>query len=195
MKELRHELPKLGDGQHPRNLAKEIENRIEDIRSCVLRGHQGREKLDEAGTALWNLCTRLKRDCDSAPPSIGKPLVLARVFASLVLALAKGPTSDGCHGLIRIAKTAIKAGGSCIGKLYISHSTYSPRGTDEPVEFGEHKFAHIALQKASDYTGMLQSLKDRLSDDEANISARLEAEYYILRTILVSEYGGNSREF
>jgi tetratricopeptide (TPR) repeat protein len=54
-------------------------------------------------------------------------------------------------------------------------------------EAGELEFALLALQRAADCNGALQSLRPGMPEDDANACARLEAEYFILRTALVSE--------
>lgn len=47
-------------------------------------------------------------------------------------------------------------------------------------------FALLALQKAADYNALLQQQQDRRTNDEKAVYRKLHAEYYILRTTVVS---------
>lgn len=99
------------------------------------------EEIDARGTALWNLCTRLRRRYelessnnvnankndnddgnknkkrDETPPLI---LLLTRVFAFLLLdlALEKG-RGDRMGGLVRVMRVGIKAARNCVGEFVI----------------------------------------------------------------------------
>ncbi|KAI0125122.1 meiosis protein SPO22/ZIP4 like-domain-containing protein [Xylariales sp. AK1849] len=141
-----------------------LEAQIRTIKSCTLRGSQRHEQLDTAGTALWNLCTRLNRDHDGdVVQSTRKALLYSRVFAFLVLNLAQRIGRDTPSNLIRLAKVAMKTGRSYEGEL---------------------EFALLALQKAAEYKDSLQKLQGTLLEDEDIACRRLEAEWFILRTAL-----------
>jgi hypothetical protein len=50
----------------------------------------------------------------------------------------------------------------------------------------ETDFALLALQKAADYDALLQKQQDGRTNDEKAVYNKLHAEYYILRTTVVS---------
>jgi hypothetical protein len=51
----------------------------------------------------------------------------------------------------------------------------------------ELEFALLALQKAAEFNGLLQAHQHTFSEHEPHITKQLEAEYLILRTVLVSD--------
>lgn len=83
------------------------------------------DELDSIGTALWNLCTRLRRnyDTDLSPQDMPIILVLARVFSFLLLdcalVIGKGTTSN----VARVMKIGIKAAKNSLGKAYSTYDT------------------------------------------------------------------------
>ena len=50
----------------------------------------------------------------------------------------------------------------------------------------ETDIALLALQKAADYNALLQEQQDRRTNEEKAVYRKLQAEYYILRTTVVS---------
>lgn len=187
--ELQKTLPAPKSPSDIRYLTDELENQIRAIKSCTLRGGQRHEQLDSTGTSLWNLCTRLKREeYDDSASGIHKVLIYTRIFAFLILALAQWGDRNAPNDVIRLTKLAIKTGRSCIGKLQISHQLCTHAyETNRHAEEDELEFALLALQKAADCNGLLQNMRENLAQDDAKVCKRLEAEYFILRTVLVSD--------
>jgi len=74
------------------------------------------EEIDSAGTHLWNLCTRLRRDHDPENPE-GVPTIIisARVFAFLLLNCAHENGKGTPGNILRIIKIGIKAAKSSLG--------------------------------------------------------------------------------
>jgi len=76
------------------------------------------DELDSIGTALWNICTRLRRNYDTSlsPQDVPIILVLVRVFSFLLLdcalVIGKGTTSN----VARVTKIGIKAAKNSLGK-------------------------------------------------------------------------------
>ena len=74
-------------------------------------------ELDSTGTALWNLCTRLRRNYDTSvsPQALPNILILTRVFAffllNCALVIGKGSTSN----VTRVMKIGIKAAKNSLG--------------------------------------------------------------------------------
>ena len=75
-----------------------------------------REEIDGRGTALWNLCTRLRRNYDlDKPQEVPIILLVTRVFAFLLLDCALENGKGGTDNLLRVMKVGIKAAKNCIG--------------------------------------------------------------------------------
>ena len=79
------------------------------------------QELDNKGTSLWNLCTRLRREYDSEN-SHDMPVILlmARIFAFLLLDGANQCGKSEASNAVRLMKTGIKAAKNCLGRT--SHS-------------------------------------------------------------------------
>lgn len=186
---VQNKLPSLTNGDDIASMTGELESQIKVIKSSGIRdpGHQRHQRLDSVGTSLWNICTRVKRleDGDSGS-AMKKMLTLTRVFAFLLLSTAQPANHSTPSAAIRLSKLAIKTGRSCIGKLQISLPCMHVSGTNRLIEHGELESAYVALQKAADYNGVLQTLLQTLPEDDASVCNRLEAEYLALRTALVS---------
>ncbi|KAH8205291.1 hypothetical protein TruAng_000538 [Truncatella angustata] len=164
--ETQKRLPNLRDKNQIQYLNDELEKQIRTAKSLLTHGFQRREQLNLTGTDLWNLCVRLNHDNEDQLLSFRRTITLCRVLAFELLMLATDINNNAPpNDLIRLAKLAIKSGKSCINA-------------------GEIEFALLVLQKAVDYNGILQKLEDELSEDEQTIRRRLEAEYFILRTVL-----------
>jgi hypothetical protein len=74
------------------------------------------EEVDGKGTALWNLCTRLRRNYDpDKPQDVPVILLLARVFAFLLLDAGLENGRGTAADLVRLMKIGIKAAKNCIG--------------------------------------------------------------------------------
>jgi hypothetical protein len=134
------------------------------------------EDLDKLGTELWNLITRLQRD-ESA--NSGKredevayrhrTLCLARCYSFLLLDSACNRTSKDGHykNCIRLMKVALKA-------ARIS------------IESNELESATKVLERAAGYQEILNMKSEGQRDEEAALAGRLQAEYFAVRTTLVS---------
>ncbi len=116
-------LPTAATSQNPALLA-ELEEHISALPGeFYARVANKYEELDRVGTVIWNLCTRLRRDFDSDDPQeVPLILLLARVYAFLLLngAHESGKGTDG--NLARLMKIGIKAAKSCLGKQCLSCS-------------------------------------------------------------------------
>jgi hypothetical protein len=134
------------------------------------------EDLDKLGTELWNLITRLQRD-ESA--NSGKKedeiayrrrtLCLVRCYSFLLLDSACNRTSKDGHykNCIRLMKVALKA-------ARIS------------IESNELESATKVLERAAGYQEILNMKSEGQRDEEAALAGRLQAEYFAVRTTLVS---------
>ncbi|KAI1474952.1 SPO22-domain-containing protein [Daldinia eschscholtzii] len=166
--DLRKHLPSKNDEYVPHSQIDELENQINAVKSYSLKspGSHRHAQLDSAGTDLWNWCVHVKREDGSEMSSARRRfLTFARVFSFLILALAQWGDHNAPGDLLRLEKLAIKTGRSCI------------------VD-GELKFALMALQKAAEYNGLLQSLQAKLPVEEFDACKKLEVEYFILRIVL-----------
>lgn len=73
------------------------------------------EEFDRTGTALWNLCTRLRRDTED-PLKVPVVLLMARVFAFLLLDVAHENGKSTTLNLVRLMKIGLKASKNCLSR-------------------------------------------------------------------------------
>ncbi|KAK2625835.1 hypothetical protein QTJ16_005147 [Diplocarpon rosae] len=124
------------------------------------------EDLDRTGIAIWNLCTRLRREYDTdKPQDIPIVLLLARVYAFLVIDCAHVGGRSAADNLARIMRAGIKAGKSCL-------------------ERKEFQLAVKVLGKVSEHEAAMNTLIAEMKKEERKICEGLVAEYYVLRTAL-----------
>lgn len=134
-----------------------------------------RNELDAIGIDLWNLSTRLRRDEPDAALETGnnairnKMICLVRVFAFLLLdtagrQAAKGIETKSC---IRLMKIALKTAKTCL-------------------EFLELDSATKVLERAADYQEILEKPNDGDKNNVDGVVGRIRAEYFVVRTTLVS---------
>ncbi|KAK7980960.1 hypothetical protein PG989_013417 [Apiospora arundinis] len=162
------EVTELSDQREHRELLEKLEGQLSAIKTYTLRSldMQTRNQLEDSGTTLWNLCARKKRrEGNDTSSGYCRALLLARIYAFLMLALPDMKAEKQPNPIIRIFRLAVKTGRSCI-------------------EGGELEFALLALQKAADYNGFLHDLQRQLPEDELGVRKRLEAEHLALRIVL-----------
>ncbi|KAM3081866.1 Transcription factor [Clarireedia jacksonii] len=142
------------------------------------------EEIDEVGTRLWNLGTRVRRVVlgggDEKGDSSGvekkemrKILLMVRVYAFLMLDFAGGGAGKmGSMGkksrenLLRLMKAGIKTGKNCL---------------DE----GNIEYSKTVLEKVAAYSDILLKATEEIgTPEEKSICGRLTAEYFVLRTVL-----------
>ncbi len=175
-------------------LSAEIQSHIRTL-GTSRTGSYGDVEVDQLGCNLWNQATRLRRGIKEDEPTARKKLYLCtRVLAFLLLDCAQwSEEQTRPDGPVKLLKLSLKAGRSCLGKrprvrlagpsaIYHSTHTYLVR-TDE----GDLELASVALRKAADYSGRLHCLSDSMPDDEANECKRLETDYLVQRTAVVSQ--------
>ncbi|KAK4221468.1 meiosis protein SPO22/ZIP4 like-domain-containing protein [Podospora fimiseda] len=140
-------------------------------------------EVDEVGTKLWNLCTRLRRDTLTATNLLSSDIngdgeqqqqgqkrlrrlyLFGRALAFWLLGIARGGRGRG--EVVGVMKLGLKVVRDCI-------------------EEKETELAGMVLQLVADYKGMLQNMQgfEGLSQEEAAEGSCLEMEYFILRTAL-----------
>jgi hypothetical protein len=138
------------------------------IRALPLR-HTGyssgnQDDLDLLGTDLWNLSTRLRREEAIADRT---PLYLLRVFAFLLLETAHHAHKGTAQNCVRLLKVALRAVKGCL-------------------DCGLLEFAGKVLESAAYFEKSLANPENRITPEDNAIHGRLSGEYYILRTMLVS---------
>jgi hypothetical protein len=121
-------------------------------------------EFNSKGTDLWNLSTRLSRGNDAPQKRL---LCLLRVFAFGLLDCAQVWRSNSSANCIRLLKVAIKTAKFCI--------------TSDVLDPGVK-----VLERVAAYLEDYEKIEEELRPDDAAIRQKLKAEYYILRTTLVS---------
>ena len=112
-------------------------------------------------------------------------LLLARVYAFLMLDCAHVAGKSTGGNLARTMKIGLKAGKNCDGTLPNNTCVQVPHA-DTPVDAKEYLLAIKVLSRVSAYEGLLQKITD-MSLEERQACERLVAEYYILRTSVVGK--------
>jgi hypothetical protein len=137
------------------------------------------EDLDKLGTELWNLITRLRRDesANNGKKEDGiayrrRTLCLARCYSFLLLdsACNRASKDEQYKNCIRLMNVALKA-------ARIS------------IEGNELESATKVLERAAGYQEILNMKSEGQRDEEAALAGRLQAEYFVVRTTLVSVIG------
>lgn len=141
------------------------------------------DELDRVGTELWNLSTNLRRDAALYPNTTpakkdearykARTVCLLRVFAFLLLDTAAGHAMKVKEGkrkhCIRLLRVALKTARMCV--------EYSDLGSASKVL---ETAAGYQAALSEDYEG------EEENEDEKEAATVLRAEYYMLRTTLVS---------
>ena len=98
------------------NLVKKIETFPRGTEHAVSKYAQ---ELDQLGTALWNQCTRLRRKfqvSDLSPKATLMNILLARIYALLLLDSAQPSAQATFANVLRLLKLALKVVKNCIGR-------------------------------------------------------------------------------
>ncbi|PMD45090.1 SPO22-domain-containing protein [Hyaloscypha variabilis F] len=147
----------------PETLLTEIENQISNFpnKFGAIAASKS-EEVDQVGTTIWNLCTRLRRDVESDnPKDVPIILLLVRVFSFLLLDGAYECGKNPPGNLARLIKIGIKAGKSCI----------------------ERKEGDLALKVLEKVGGYIKP-DPGVTPGDKEACERLTPEYYVLRTAL-----------
>lgn len=124
------------------------------------------EDLDSNGTALWNLCTRLRREHESEKSDVWQVLLLmARVYAFLLLDCAQSGERGTVSNVVRLFKIGLKAAKGCIDNQ-------------------QPDLALRVLQKVATYDGLLQKQDAHENPEDAELYKRLSAQYFVVRMCL-----------
>lgn len=166
-------------------LVQDIHEQISNIPNKRLSAAESRcGELDNRGTSLWNLCTRLRRIFDSDNLANVPPILLVtRVFAFLLLDCAYENGNNVAGNFTRLLKISVKAAKSCLGMqcLFILQLGSS----DKSVEAKDLNLALMVLEKIRTYEERLEKGDVKLPLEDQDACAPLVAEYYVLRTAVV----------
>jgi hypothetical protein len=101
----------------PGSLFSELEKTISSFPNNLgQESASNKEEIDSHGTALWNLCTRLRRNFDSGKPQdVPILLLMTRVFAFQLLNHALESEKTNTANVVRLMKIGLKAAKNCIG--------------------------------------------------------------------------------
>ncbi|EGZ70182.1 SPO22-domain-containing protein [Neurospora tetrasperma FGSC 2509] len=149
-------------------LVEEINQHVKKLHNHTHKhgaGVSGHPEIDQQGTRLWNICTRLRRDCEPTNKRLKRLHLHGRVLAFHLLVVANPIKTSKAQDLIYVVKLALKAARDC-------------------VESSEFELATRVLQKAADYKSQLQDLASGLPKEEVDECNCLEVEYLIMRTAL-----------
>ena len=131
--ELRRDLQQNTDDASQKALENKVESQIQTVATVSLKNSAPtqHQELDAAGTDLWNLCVRLRRQSQhtnenhagrpavgTAETSCSRLLTLGRLYAFMILALAQSCAehNNTTGNLLRLQRLAIKTGKLCLGK-------------------------------------------------------------------------------
>lgn len=115
------QLPAAAASKTSTSTVQELEKLISSFPHSVTTSSKC-EELDRSGTAIWNLCTRLRRDYDTGKPQdMPIVLLLTRVYAFLMVDCAHVSGRSAGGNLVRMIKTGLKAGKSCLGEYSLAY--------------------------------------------------------------------------
>ncbi|KAH8687536.1 meiosis protein SPO22/ZIP4 like-domain-containing protein [Tricladium varicosporioides] len=161
------QLPIAAASESPVSLTQEIEKCISAFPGSLGSAAALRcEEIDTIGTALWNLCTRLRRDKNPVEPgNTPSILVVARVFAFLLLNCAHDHGKVTVGNSLRLMRIGIKAAKGCLEEKQV-----------DP--------AQKVLEKFGKQEEALKKAQVELTPEDVEECERLNAEYFVLRTAL-----------
>lgn len=157
-------------------------------------GMLGDEDLDQEGTNLWNLCTRLKRELAGAgsQASVLRVIMACRVLAYQMLHLCQWSSKASADITCHLMRIALKAAKVCTGMVLsillptiqeycmLMFCTYYTDNHDV-------QSARFVLQRATDYHDRLLQLSETADQDDAHECTALESEWTAMRIVLVSQ--------
>lgn len=123
------------------------------------------QELDAKGTELWNLATRLNREPNA--DVYKRTLCILRVFAFFLLDSGRSDRVGSLNNFVRLLKVAFKSAKICLAQ--------------QELEFGVK-----VLERAAHYVDVIGEQDKSGDSEDALMCERLTAEYFILRTTLVS---------
>ncbi|KAE8452848.1 hypothetical protein EG329_013120 [Mollisiaceae sp. DMI_Dod_QoI] len=169
--ELEAQLSKAASSRTAEILLKETEKNIATFPDNLNASAASKcEEIDHCGTTIWNLCTRLRREYDTDNPhDVPLILLLARVFAFLLLDCAHRCGKAIAGNIPRLMKIGLKAGKTCLDRK-------------------QADLALKVLEKVGGYEGLLKKSDSEISDDGGSFNNMI-AEYYVLRTAVAWHKG------
>lgn len=101
----------------PKSYLEELERNLRAFpNSLTLPTGERGTILDSNGTALWNLCTRLRRGFSDETPKVERTVVLmARVYAFFLLDCAEKSGQGNNDNAVRVMKVSLKIARNCLG--------------------------------------------------------------------------------
>lgn len=99
-------------------LVDEINQHVKKLRNHTHKhgaGVSGDLEIDQQGTRLWNICTRLRRDCEPTNKRLKRLYLYGRVLAFHLLVAANPIKTSKAQDLIYVVKLALKAARDCVG--------------------------------------------------------------------------------
>lgn len=154
----------------------------------------GDEDLDQEGTNLWNLCTRLKRELTAtgSQDSVLQVIMASRVLAYQMLHLCQWSSKASVDVTCHLMRIALKAAKVCTGEiLVILFPTIQKycmlMSCAYPTDNHDVQSARFVLQRAADYHAKLLQLSETSDQDEAHECTQLESEWTAMRIVLVSQ--------
>lgn len=113
-------------------------------------------------------------------------LLLARVYAFLLVDSAHAESKRAGGALVRLMRTGVKAVKSCLGKSMPAQR----RSALTVAERKEYQLASKVIGRVSLYEAAMKKPAAEQTKEEREECEKLVAEYYVLRTALV----GNPRQ-
>ncbi|MCJ1250157.1 hypothetical protein MMC30_007383 [Trapelia coarctata] len=156
----------LASKEKPSTLATDLLDHIDQLAEVRLRADNSSRNLDEEGTKLWNLSSKLKKD----EAASSKLICLVRVFSCLLLDCGHRSTAGSTPNAIRILKCALKTTKLCLDQ-------------------GHTALAERIVEKAAYYDELLQQSDTTGHEDGATLQDDLSREYYVMRVALAWRQG------
>lgn len=81
----------------------------------AIAGVSRNPEVDKQGTRLWNICTRLRQECEPTNKRLKRLYLYGRVIAFHLLVAANPRGTGKAQDLICVVKLALKAARDCVG--------------------------------------------------------------------------------
>ncbi|MCJ1284476.1 hypothetical protein MMC26_003808, partial [Xylographa opegraphella] len=150
----------------PPSLATDLLEHIDKLAEHRLVAAIDFRAVDEYGTRLWNIASRLKKD---EANSI-KLVCLVRVFACLLLDCGYRSTAGGTANAIRVLKSALKTTKLCLDQRHVA-------------------LAERIVEKAAYYEEALKHCDRDDVQDSNTLHTDLSSDYFMMRIALAWQQG------
>lgn len=150
-------------------------------------------EIDAVATALWNLCTRTRRNIQNVDDHgvenhilFNDTVLLAKGFAFLLLDCTRYHDQRNTSDVARLMKVALRTAKTCLSKTHTRKNIGEISLTLNFIDNQRYDVAVKVMEKAAVYESILKKSDKQVSPEDREIYVQMISEYFVLRTSLVS---------